>query len=731
MAKLIIVSNRLPVTLQRGEHGLEVSPSPGGLATGLASVHGPGRSLWVGWPGLSNEAIRGEEEGVRRELSGRACLPVFLSQSEVRDYYSGFSNRTLWPLFHYFTQHARYDRREWDVYARVNERFADAVAEAAAPGDMIWVQDYQLMLVPRMVRHRLPHATIGFFLHIPFPAYEVFRLLPWRRELLEGALGADVVGLHTYDYVGHFLDAVQAVLGRSHEFADVTLEDGRVARVESFPMGIDATRFETAAQSRDAEKEVARLRRQVKTEKIVLSVDRLDYTKGILERLAAYDVFLEENAAWRGRVTFVLLLVPSRTRVQEYQDLKRQIDELVGRINGQRGRVGWTPIVYLYRSVPFERLVALYRSADVALVTPLRDGMNLVAKEYVACRDRGGALVLSEFAGAARELGGALFVNPNDVPGVALALRDALEMPADEQAHRMQWMKDRVTAGSVDRWAADVLAELAAPRHPPTGAELLSGVEAAATCAEFAAATRRLLLLDLDGTLIPLAAHPSRAQPSAALFSLLERLASDPRNELVLVSGRDKATLDAWFGAFNVGLAAEHGAWIRERGGAWRATVLRDAAWKTRVMPVLERFVRRTPGAWIEEKDFSLVWHYRAAEPAASRLRAPELRRVLATLTANLELHLLDGNGVLEVKANPFHKGQVAAQWLGQDTWDFVLAAGDDRTDEDMFRALPALARTIKVGPGASAARHRLPAPGEMIALLERLGAEPSSRRKR
>lgn len=721
MARLIIVSNRLPVTLQRGEGGLEFSPSSGGLATGLASVHGPEKSLWVGWPGLANDAIRGEEDHIRRELLRHACSPVFLSQSEVRDYYGGFSNRTLWPLFHYFTQHARYDRREWDVYTRVNQRFADAVVEAASPGDMVWVQDYHLMLVPAMVRHRLPRATIGFFLHIPFPAYEVFRLLPWRRELLEGTLGADVVGLHTYDYVGHFLDAVQAVLGRAHEFGDITLEDGRVARVESFPMGIDAARFREAAQSAAANREVARIRRQITTEKILLSVDRLDYTKGLLERLAAYDLFLAENPAWRGRVTFILLLVPSRTRVQEYQDLKRQIDELVGRINGQRGRVDWTPIVYLYRSVSFERLVALYRTADAALVTPLRDGMNLVAKEYVACRDRGGTLVLSEFAGAARELGEALFVNPNDVPGVAAVLRDALEMPESEQIARMQRMQNRVATGTVDRWAADVLAELAAPRRRPTGAEWLSEVEQAATCAEFAAAPRRLLLLDLDGTLIPLAPLPSQAQPTAPLLSLLKRLSSDPRNEVVLVSGRGRTTLDAWFGALDVGLAAEHGAWIRERGVPWRATVLRDEAWKSRVVPILERFVRRTPGAWIEEKDFSLVWHYRAAEPAASRLRAPELRRVLATLTANLELHLLDGNGVLEVKASPFHKGQVAAQWLDRSAWDFVLAAGDDRTDEDMFGALPALARTIKIGSGPSSARHRLPAPAEMIALLERL----------
>ncbi|MBC7170402.1 bifunctional alpha,alpha-trehalose-phosphate synthase (UDP-forming)/trehalose-phosphatase [Candidatus Bipolaricaulota bacterium] len=721
MGRTIIVSNRLPVTAN--EEGVGFVPSVGGLATGLASVHASGEGRWVGWPGIAAEALRGKEGTVRRNLAGLNCVPVFLSSRDVRDYYGGFSNRTIWPLFHYFTQHATYNRDHWAAYRRVNERFAAATAEIAEPGDTVWVQDYHLMLVPALVRARLPAVRIGFFLHIPFPSYEVFRLLPWRKEILEGLLGADLVGFHTHDYVGHFLDAVHAILGRGHAAGDV--EGGeRPVRAEAFPMGIDYDRFRRAAEAPAVRREVGRIRRHVGDRKVILSVDRLDYTKGVLERLEAFDLFLTENPSWRERVTLVLLLVPSRTRVEEYRDLKRRIDERVGRINGRHGSVGWVPIGYLYRSVPFERLVALYRAADVALVTPLRDGMNLVAKEYVACQvDGDGVLVLSEFAGAAQELGEALLVNPNDVPGMARAIGEALEMPRRERAERMRRMAEWVAGHTVEEWAADFLAELAARRPPDRAPQPLGGDGVGRLDAQYAAAEARLLFLDYDGTLVPFAAIPGGAKPDRELRGLLARLAEDPRNEVVIVSGRDRDTLTAWLGDLDLALVAEHGAWVRERGGAWRATVARDGAWKARVRPLLDRYVRRTPGAFVEEKSFSLAWHYRRAEPYASQLRAPELRAALRDLAAELDLHVLEGDHVLEVKAGQFHKGLAAARWWERG-WGFVLAAGDDRTDEDLFASLPRGAWTIKVGGGPSRAAYRLPGPREVRALLARLARQ-------
>ncbi|MFH1609649.1 MAG: bifunctional alpha,alpha-trehalose-phosphate synthase (UDP-forming)/trehalose-phosphatase [Candidatus Bipolaricaulota bacterium] len=721
-----MVSNRLPVTARHDKAGLQFVPSVGGLATGLSSVHTPEEGVWVGWPGIATEAVRGREAELRRELVTHGCVPVFLSQRDVREYYSGFSNRTIWPLFHYFTQHATYDPAQWQAYRRVNERFAAAVIEVAGPDDTIWVHDYHLMLAPALIRARLPGASIGFFLHIPFPAHEVFRLLPWREEVLEGLLGADLLGFHTYDYVGHFLDGVHAILGRGHAFGDVQVGE-RVVRAEAFPMGIDHERFRATAQAPQTLREVARIKDHVGQRKIILSVDRLDYTKGIVERLEAFDRFLSDNPAWQERVTLILVLVPSRTRVEEYRGLKRTIDELIGRINGRQGTVGWVPIWYLYRSVPFDRLVALYRAADVALVTPLRDGMNLVAKEYVASKGDGeGVLVLSEFAGAAQELGEVLLVNPNDVLGMARAIGQALEMPAREQTERLRAMQERVRTCDVGRWASDFLAELAARRRRQPHPKRLTESQLPLV-ADYRKAAARLLLLDYDGTLVPLAATPDQARPDPELVDLLGRLTADGRNEVVIVSGRDRDTLATWFGDLGVGLVAEHGACARDSDGPWRTVALRDEDWKAKVRPILDRYVHRTPGTLVEEKEFSLAWHFRTAEPHASRIRAPELKHLLVNLTTHLDLHVLEGNHVIEVKAGAFDKGRAVARWLGKKDWGFILALGDDRTDEDMFGALPEGAYTIKVGGGASRARLGLASPSDVRALLMQLAATPPS----
>lgn len=733
MGRVIIVSNRLPVTAKREENGVHFVPSVGGLVTGLRSVHASGKSLWVGWPGIASEALRGKEAAVRRDLAERNCVPVFLSQRDVQDYYGGFSNRTIWPLFHYFTQHATYNPAQWQAYRRVNERFAAAVVEVAGPDDTIWVHDYHLMLTPALIRARLAEVRIGFFLHIPFPAYEVFRLLPWREEVLEGLLGADLLGFHTYDYVGHFLDSAHAILGLEHTFADVQVGE-RVVRAEAFPMGIDSDRFRSTAQAAVTLREAARIKSHVAQRKIILSVDRLDYTKGIVERLKAFDLFLNENPAWRERVTLILVLVPSRTQVEEYRGLKRTIDELVGQINGRHGTVGWVPIWYLYRSVPFERLVALYRAADVALVTSLRDGMNLVAKEYVASKvDGDGVLILSEFAGAAQELREALLVNPNDMAGMARAIGQALDMPAQERAERLRAMQERVRTYDVGRWAADFLAELelVTKRRVRPCPEPLTESEAAQLVTDYHNAAARLLLLDYDGTLVPFAPTPDEACPDPELVDLLARLAADRRNKVVIVSGRDRGTLAARFGDLGVGLVAEHGAWVRDSDGPWHAVALRDENWKAKVRPILDRYVRRTPGALVEEKEFSLALHFRMADPQASRFRARELKHLLVNLTTHLDLHVLEGNHVIEIKAGAFDKGRAVTRWVDKKEWGFILAVGDDRTDEDMFGALPEGAYTIKVGPGASRARFRMAAPSEVRALLTRFAGPSEPQRQR
>jgi len=371
MAKrLLIVSNRLPVSVSKREGRLRFQASAGGVATGLSSFYKSYSSLWVGWPGITLDvADQNEQRHIEEKLNAQECHPVFLSKSDVDNYYYGFCNKTIWPLFHHFPLYTSYNRSFWEVYRRVNEIFRDAVVEVARPGDVIWVHDFQLMLLPGLLRDRLPDASIGFFLHIPFPSFEVFRLLPWRKEILKGLLGADLVGFHTNDYLLHFLDSVYRLLGYEHAFSQINVGN-RVVKVEVFPMGIDYKRFAGAVEDPEVQKAVEKVRKKLGDQKVILSIDRLDYTKGIPQRLEAFDLFLERNPQYKEKVCFILVAVPSRTKLEHYTQIKHRIDELVGQINGKHGNIGWMPIWYLYRFQPFHSLVALYNVADAALVTP-------------------------------------------------------------------------------------------------------------------------------------------------------------------------------------------------------------------------------------------------------------------------------------------------------------------------------------------------------------------------
>ncbi|HEV57038.1 MAG TPA: bifunctional alpha,alpha-trehalose-phosphate synthase (UDP-forming)/trehalose-phosphatase [Phycisphaerales bacterium] len=726
MGRVLIVSNRLPVSVSATPDGsLSFSRSVGGLATGMASLDSSDQ-LWIGWPGLPSDHVDADQQRqIEQRLAEEHCRPVWLSRTQVEDYYDGFSNKTIWPLFHYFPLYCIYEPHLWRAYQEVNERFARVVCEMAQPDDTIWVHDYQLMLLPRLLREHLPDAAVGFFLHIPFPSYELLRLLPWRRDLLDGMLGADLVGFHEYDYVRHFLSSAHRITGHEHVLGTLSVAN-RPVRVDAFPMGIDYDAFARAAARPQIQENIQTLRRRFGTGRTIVSIDRLDYTKGILHRLEAFDWLLSCRPEYRGTVSLVLVAVPSRTNVPRYQELRTRIEHLVGRINGAYGTLRWTPIHYLYRSLPFEELVALYRIADVALITPLRDGMNLVAKEYVASQEETGGhgvLILSEMAGAASELSEAIIVNPHDKHQVVEALHRALEMPAAERRHRNEQMQQRLRRYTVRRWAADFVeslaevkarqAQLALRRITP---ELRDQVVEA-----YRGATRRLILLDYDGTLVHFFPRPEQARPDAGLQEMLRALASDRRNTVVVISGRDRETLQSWLGELPIHLVAEHGNWTRRRDGDWQCIENHGHDWKGTLRPILERYVDRTPGAFIEEKDFSLVWHCRRSEPDLAHLRIQELRAAILPLTENLNLGVFEGSKILEVKSIAAHKGSATEAWLHEEPWDFVLAAGDDYTDEDMFAALGDNAMSIKVGRGASHARFSVDTVEAMRDLLERL----------
>jgi len=681
----------------------------------------------MGWPGIASGKLTDENKAqISEKLNAEKCIPVFLSQKQVEHYYLGFSNRTIWPLFHYMPLNTVYENRFWQTYKQVNQIFCDEVLKVAKSGDSIWIHDYQLMLLPHLIRQKLTEVQIGFFLHIPFPSFELFRLLPWREEILNGLLGADVVGFHTYDYVRHFITSACRILGLEHTLGQLSFGN-RIVKVDAFPMGINYEKFSEAVNDTGIQKEVGKILQKVGNRKIIISIDRLDYTKGIIQRLEAFDLFLSQNPKYKGKVTLIIVAVPSRTGLEDYKMLRSRLEQLVGRVNGEHGTIGWVPVWYLYRFMPFKKLVALYTVADVALITPLRDGMNLIAKEFLATKsDDKGVLILSEMAGAASELGEAVIVNANNKTAIVQAIKEALEMPLDEQVERNQLMQKRLIRYNVSRWSSDFLNALFEVSKTQQALSVRKLTEATRKnlISEYGKTHRRLFLLDYDGTLVGFTGRPEKAGPDTETISLLRSLSNDSKNHVVIISGRDKETLTKWLGNLNVALIAEHGAWTKQRGRDWQCTESLRNDWKDTIRPVLELYADRTPGSFVEEKDFSLVWHYRRADAELAYIRTQELRGALLNLTANLNVGVFEGSKILEIRDLGLNKGRAAELWLEKQKWDFIFTAGDDYTDEDMFNVLPEKAYSIKVGLGISKARFNVDTVYEIRLLLKEFAGD-------
>jgi len=731
MGRLIIASNRLPLKIDQTENGLKSTPSAGGLATGLKSYHKGNNSIWIGWPGIVPNSDTNEQEIIHL-LEQEQCQPVFLSEELVENYYDGFSNSTLWPLFHYFTKYTEFNEEYWQAYKKVNELFAEAIIKSAKENDFVWVHDYQLLLLPQMLREKRPDLRIGFFLHIPFPSYEIIRVLPWREEIIAGILGADLIGFHTYDYARHFISSVKRLLGYDVDFNNIKLPNRQVF-VDVFPMGIDYEKFEKKSleiqskpiQARSKEhQDIDRFLLSMPDRKIILSIDRLDYTKGIPERLKAFKYFLQKYPEYQEKVSLIMLTVPSREDVEQYQNLKTEVDVLVGSINGEFGSLNWNPVIYFYRSLPFENLIELYSSADIALLTPLRDGMNLVAKEYIASKvNHKGVLILSEMAGATKELGEALAVNPNNIHDTAEAIYKAIVMPDDLNEKSVKAMQGRIKRYDIHKWASEFMKALykSAEKQSDLHARKISDKIRGRINQAFSQAGSKALFLDYDGTLQRFFGDPQAAKPDDDLYRLLDQIAQIENTELTIISGRDMETLDNWFGAKNYSLIAEHGAWQKEKGSTWKAQKPIHSEWKESILPVLESYVDRTPGSLIEEKTYSLVWHYRKAEIDLGILRALELVADISNLIINQDLEILEGSKVIEIKVSGINKGIAAADYLNSHPADFVMAIGDDWTDEYLFKELPENTYTIKVGAGNSAAKYYINNYKEVRELLNNL----------
>jgi len=732
--RLILVSNRLPfrITERRGE--MEFSPSSGGLVSSIKSyIQKTNESLdfnkdncpvWIGTSDITEKKFKPHLQSGSVFHDKFELAPVFIPASTKDKFYNGFCNDTIWPLFHYFPSYAKFSEDYYEEYVKANMLFCDKILEMYKSGDIIWIHDYHLMLVPALLREHIPNATIGFFLHIPFPSFELFRLIPsnWRKEILNGLLGSDLIGFHTNDYVQHFLKSIQQILGFENMLRVVTTPE-RSITVDTFPISIDYNKFSKGSTDNDTFAERNKIKKRLYDTKLIVSVDRLDYAKGLINRLESFELFLEKYPVYRKKVVYILLVVPSRDIITKYKETKKEIEGLISRINGKYGNIDWTPVVYQYKTLEFKKLLALYLAADVALITPMRDGMNLVAKEFVASRtDKRGVLILSETAGASSELGEAILVNPTDRNEIAEAIKQALTMPVEEQVARNESMQKRLQEYDVMKWAEDFVSQLLLRKVKQ---EKLNVKEVTLQIEnqildKYINSENRLLLLDYDGTLTPLARLPHLAYPNGELINLLNALATDKKNEITIISGRPIEALEKWFGHLPLNLVAEHGAFYKKKDSGWLQTIPVFATWMPSVLPTLNLFTERCAGTFVEQKELSLAWHYRNAEKELGFLRSRELINALVEMSSQLDFQIIEGNKVVETRARGIDKGVAASLWLQHKKYDFVLAIGDDKTDEDLFKVVPATDYSIRVGLTQSMAKYNFKQQKDVLSFLKK-----------
>jgi trehalose 6-phosphate synthase/phosphatase len=729
MKRLILASNLLPVHIQWENGKYNITEAEETTISGLKNFYSGFEPEWVGMTGFENHEFKaGEIRSLQAALKPFQCVPIFPRPRDGSLYLHGFARNTLWPLFHYFTEHVTYSEVSWKAYVKINRLYAEKILEIIHDGDILWIHDYHLLMLPQMIREQRPDISIGLFIHVPFPSFELFRLLPWRLEIVEGMLGADLIGFQTYDYVRHFMSSVRRLTGVDSVFNRISIGE-RTLKVDVFPKGINYERFRNkalevhSAHPRPSviQDEMKLFRKSGQIEKLIISIDKLDYIKGIPQRIRAFERFLQTFPEYSERISMIVQAVPSGETSESYFNLKSVVDELVGRINGNYGTITWTPVRYLNQTFTMDERIDLYSLSDIALILPLRDGMNLVAKEFVASRHDGtGVLILSELAGASKELHEALLVNPNDLDAIAVAIKEAVEMPEEEQIRRNKVMMMRLHRYTVGRWADEFIKSLEGIKEIQefTLTRKINTTRMRQLVSSYKESRNRILFLDYDGTLTWFQKNPEDAKPDEELYEILIHLSGDPKNTIVIISGRDKETLSQWFDPkWNIHFVAEHGVWFREPGGSWHMMEQINNEWRKSVEPLLEYYVDQTPRSFIEYKNFSLVWHYRNADPDLGLQRAWELKDELRNLTSNLNLEIMDGDKVLEIKYSGINKGRAASYKLGNAPYDFILAVGDDWTDEFTFEAMPDSAYTIKVGTKTTKASYYI----ESIELVRNL----------
>jgi trehalose 6-phosphate synthase/phosphatase len=648
------------------------------------------------------------EEELANDPNGK-IWPVWLSdETEVdgadlhlkdQGRWRRYAEHELFTLFHY-RQHApddgRPERKWWVDYVRMNQLFADRIVQVYEPGDIVWIHDYHLMLLPSMLRQRIPNIYIGFFLHIPFPSSEFIRCLPRRKDILTGVLGATMIGFQSYSYARHFNSCCKRILGFESNSAGVDAYGAHVA-VDIFPIGIDAAAVQRAAFADPAiEENITALRQVYAGKKIIVGRDRLDIIRGVSQKLMAFEIFLDRNPEWREKV--VLIQVTSPTSVEEEQEdaghkIEHKISSLVSKINGEYGSLSHSPVQHYLQYLSAPEYFALLRIADVGLITSVRDGMNTTSLEYIICqKGHCGPLILSEFSGTAACLGNAIHINPWDLVGVADSIKEALDMSEVQKKVNHEKLYSYVTTHTVSNWSDNFLRRLITNLLSFSQSDLTPALDRNKMIKQYHKATRRLFMFDYDGTLTPIVKDPNAAIPSDRVLRTLKALAADPQNHVWIISGRDERFLDEWMGHISeLGLSAEHGCFIRHpRSEEWEnLTSKMDMAWQKEVMDVFSHYTERTQGSWIEKKRVALTWHYRQADPDFGAWQASECKRTLENgVLKRWDIEVMSGKANLEVRPQFVNKGYIATRLINEfgtqpgEAPDFVLCLGDDATDE-------------------------------------------------
>lgn len=722
-AKNIFVSNRLPFSINKKTSALH--RGSGGLVSALLGVSLDEPFSWVGFETDPKAAqqLRERSSEISPQLQS---FPVLLSQKLYDQYYDGFSNDLIWPLFHYEGSLAKFNRADWDAYATANRVMADALAELVNPNDTVWIHDFHFLMLPQFLREKNITVKIGFFLHIPFPSYEIFRQLPVREEILKSLTQCDLIGFHEHSYLRHFSVSLKAMLGIDSSLFKADLGE-HVLRMGVYPISIDTAGFKEKSSSPAVVEQCKAYHEMPGVPFLVLGIDRLDYTKGIELKLRGLQRALRKYPELVGKITLLQVAVPTRQKVPHYARLKKEVDQLVGSINGEFGRPGYVPVQYIFNSVQETELISLYRRANAILITSKRDGMNLVAMEFVIAQDleTPGVLILSEFAGAASLLSDAVMVNPWDMDMIADAILNSVHMPEDERRERLGNMQEILSRYSATKWAQSFLDDLSS--FDPKSIKHVEKLKA--TCLDWPLSLRNAiehtkkirLILDYDGTLVAFADRPEKALLNQQMRELLTLL--NQHVEIIIVSGRTKEFLDHQFKDLPFFLAAEHGAYFKNVGGEWASRIASDInAWYPEVESVMSSYTERVPLSFVEKKSASLVWHFRRSPVEFANYQSKKLDDELQVGLANEAVVISVGARIVEAKAIECNKGNFL-RWLvhSEEQKNYYICIGDDKTDEDMFLALSDEGYSIKVGPGYTEAKSRLSEQAEVLPFLEEL----------